>query len=227
VRACGLLLQERELSGLNLGTLRLLLWRERLRETLRALSPPPPLSDLTSLACLLARPGVHYLLLPLLLSAIQYNTSPTQHPYPSHPSLDSSLLPVPSAEPATTTPNGPSASDEPGLNHDPRGPPPLCCAAVLLLSSLLCCCCAAAVLLLTSPLHRPHHRAANWTPTLPGQPSTCNYRQPTCPQPNTSPDPSSVCRAVQCSPACLTSHFDVACIALLPRTRGTYHDLAV
>ena len=114
---------------------------------------------------------------------LQYNNNtspPPQHPYPSHPtpshpSLDSSLLPVPSAEPATTTPNGPSASDEPGLNHDPRGPPSalLCCRAAALV--------AAAVLLLTSPLHRPHHRAANWTPTLPGQPSLCNYRQPTCP----------------------------------------------
>lgn len=148
-------------------------WNSAVATTREGLCEPchhhrPPTSP-HSLACLLARPGVYRPLLPLLLSAIQ-------HPYPSHPSLDSSLLPVPSAEPAaTTTPNGPSASDEPGLNHDPRGPPSalLCCRAAALV--------AAAVLLLTSPLHRLHHRAANWTPTLPGQPSLCNYRQPTCP----------------------------------------------
>ena len=47
---------KRELSGLNLGTL---LWRERLRETLRTLSPPLP-PDLTSLACLPAPVYIDY-----------------------------------------------------------------------------------------------------------------------------------------------------------------------
>lgn len=164
----------------------LLLWRERLRETLRALSAPLP-PDLTSLACLPAPVYIDY----YHYCCLQYNTSPPpQHPYPSHPSLDSSLLPVPSAEPATTTPNGPSASDEPGLNHDPRGPPPLCCAAVLLLSSLLLLCCCAAVDLPSPPSAPPRRQLdpdAAW-PAVPLQLPAAHL-----PQPNTSPDPSSVC----------------------------------
>ena len=199
----GWLAAARELRSWELCC-KLLVWREREREE------PCHRPHLT---CLPA-PAYIGCYLHCFTTATTTVTPPPSHPSPPPPppSLDTSLLPsVPSAEterPATTRARATSQ----GLNHRPRGPPLL---LLLLLSSLL----------LTSPLHhpQPHHRA-NWTRRcLASRPFATAGTQPTL----------LLTRAVSVERARLSSStslldftLDVACI-VLPRTRGTYHDLAV